>query len=435
MAARPAKASNGDGRRPRLGLALAGGGPEGAIYEIGALRALDESLEGLDLNQLDIYVGISAGAFLNACLANGLDSAQLCRAIVSNEPGDHPFRPETFLTPALGDWAKSTFRVPGLLWEAAKDFASDPVDNSILGSLTRLARALPVGLFANEPIRSYLETIYTKPGRSDDFRELDAELYVIAADLDSGGTVVFGSPGFDHVPISTAVQASTALPGLYAPVEIDGRSYVDGVLLKTLHASVALDKGAELLLAINPIVPVDTARAVQAGVMRRGRLIDRGLPTVLSQTLRTLIHSRMTTGLASYQNRYQGQDLLLIEPRRDDYEMFFTNIFSFEDRVTVAEHAYRETRRVLSERREELGPRLERHGIRLRTELLDEPRDLWAHVGLTPGVRLAQGKDLTRRGVEETEPADEHGVADVTDRLDRALARLEAALEASATGA
>lgn len=375
---------------------------------------------------------------MNACLANGLDTAQLCRAIVSHEPGDHPFRPETFLTPALGDWVKSTLRVPKLLWEAVREFADDPVDNSILGSLTHLARALPVGLFANEPIRSYLETIYTRPGRSDDFRELDAELYVIAADLDSGGTVVFGSPGFDHVPISTAVQASTALPGLYAPVEIDGRSYVDGVLLKTLHASVALDRGADLLLAVNPIVPVDTARAVQAGVMRRGRLIDRGLPTVLSQTLRTLIHSRMITGMASYEKRYAGQDVLLVEPRRDDYEMFFTNIFSFEDRVTVAEHAYQETRRVLSERREELAPRLERHGIRLRTEILDQPRDLWAHVGLTPGVRMAQGKDLTRRGLEDqptrpAEPAAEP--ADVTARLDRALARLEAALEASGTSA
>ena len=50
------------------------------------------------------------------------------------------------------------------------------------------------------------------------------------------------------------MKASTALPGLYSPVEIDGRHYVDGVLLKTMHASVALDEGADLVLCGNPIV-------------------------------------------------------------------------------------------------------------------------------------------------------------------------------------
>jgi predicted acylesterase/phospholipase RssA len=49
---------------PKIALALAGGGPLGAIYEIGALCALDESLIGLDLNQLEHYVGVSAGGFI-----------------------------------------------------------------------------------------------------------------------------------------------------------------------------------------------------------------------------------------------------------------------------------------------------------------------------------------------------------------------------------
>ena len=102
-------------------------------------------------------------------------------------------------------------------------------------------------------------------GRTDDFRQLGKRLVVVATDLDSGQAARFGEPGLDHVPISLAVQASGALPGLYSPVEIEGRHYVDGVLLKTLHASVALEAGAELLICVNPIVPVDTVRAVEAG--------------------------------------------------------------------------------------------------------------------------------------------------------------------------
>ena len=94
-----------------IGLALAGGGPEGAVYEIGALLALDEALEGLDLNDLCIYVGVSAGAFIAANLANGLTPVQMTRAIVKSEPGEHPFKPETFLRPAFGALAGVPQRV------------------------------------------------------------------------------------------------------------------------------------------------------------------------------------------------------------------------------------------------------------------------------------------------------------------------------------
>src|SRR5690606_39639234 len=90
------------GRDPRIGLAIAGGGPIGAMYELGALRALDEACDGLDLTRMDCYVGVSSGAFLAAGLANGMDTAELCRIFISGDSEDVRFRPETFLRPALG---------------------------------------------------------------------------------------------------------------------------------------------------------------------------------------------------------------------------------------------------------------------------------------------------------------------------------------------
>jgi predicted acylesterase/phospholipase RssA len=370
-------------------MALAGGGPEGAIYEIGALRALDEVLVGVDLNDLDIYVGVSAGAFIGACLANQLSTEQMCRAIVKSEPGEHPFVPETFLRPAVGEWFRRGASIPGLLVESVMAVLRRPQDLSIAESLTRLSQALPVGVFDNEPIRAYLERIYTLKGRTDDFRELPNKLVVVAADLDSGHAVRFGEPPFDHVPISRAVQASTALPGLYPPVRIDGRNYVDGVLLKTLHASVALEKGVDLLLCLNPIVPVDTLHAVERGFMD-GELVDRGLPTVLSQTFRTLIHSRLEVGMAAYQRRFHA-DIVLLEPQRDDYQMFFTNIFSFSSRRAVAQHAYDATRAELRRRQAELEPIFARHGIGLRRDVLAETeRDMWDHVSTPSASPLAR---------------------------------------------
>ena len=392
--------------RAKIGLALAGGGPEGSIYEIGAVRALDECIEGIDLNDLDIYVGVSAGAFITACLANNLSTAQMCRAIVKPEPGEHPFVPENFMSPAIGRFVRSGLKVPRLLAEAFWVMIAHPVDSSLFEPMTRLSRALPVGVFRNEPIRAYLEKIFSMHGRTDDFRQLRRKLVLVATDLDSGRSVRFGEPGLDHVPISTAVQASTALPGLYPPVLIDGRHYVDGVLLKTVHASVALEEGADLVFCVNPIVPVDTIRSVELGVMRRGRLIDRGLPTVLAQTFRTMVHSRMGVGLAAYETRYTDKDVLVFEPRRDDYDMFFTNAFSYSNRKAVCEHAYNSTRRKLWRNRARLEPILARHGLRLRTEdLEDKDRDLWE------SVRLHERRPRSTSHVKE--------------RLEKTLAKIE----------
>ncbi len=391
----------------KVALALAGGGPEGSIYEIGAVRALDEALDGIDFNDLHLYVGVSAGAFIAACLVNNLTTGQMCRAIVKHQPGEHPFVPETFLTPAVGEFVRGGMRVPGLFFNGVLDVLRRPRTRRLAEPLTRLARAMPVGIFRNDPLRVYLEKIFSRPGRTDDFRRLRRPLVVVATDLDSGRSIRFGEPGLDHVPISRAVQASSALPGLYAPVTIDGRDYVDGVLLKTVHASVALDAGADLVLCVNPIVPVDTIRSVELGIMRRGRLAERGLPTVLAQTFRTIIHSRMGAGLAAYESRYRDRDVLVFEPRRDDYSMFFSNVFSFGNRKAVCEHAYRSTRRKLWRNRRRLEPALARHGITLRTDLLEDPdRDLWESVR------------LDRR----PEPSVSH----VKRRLDRALADVEA---------
>ncbi len=382
-----------------IGLALAGGGPSGAIYEIGVLRALDDALSGIDFNDVPVTVGVSSGAFVGASLANGITTAQMVRSIVGEEPGEHPFRPDLFLSPAFGEFVRRGLRVPGLIVEAVVDAVLNPRDTSGLVStlVDRLGRALPVGAFDNDPLRGFLADTFARAGRTDDFKRLRNKLYVVATDLDSSESVVFGAAGWDDVPISLAVQASTALPGLYPPVDIGGRHYVDGVLNKTVHASVAFEQGAGLVLCVNPIVPVDTARAVTAGAMRRGRLTDRGMPGVMSQTFRTLIHSRMGTGMSNYRERYDGADLVLFEPRKDDYTMFFTNVFSFSARREVVAHAYESTLRQLRDRVDEIAPILERHGVTLREDVLARPSfDLWDSVGLAAGRPLLPSTVATR---------------------------------------
>jgi len=98
---------------------------------------------------------------------------------------------------------------------------------------------------------------------------------------------------------------------------------------------------------------------------------------VLSQTFRSLIHSRMRVGMSKYDTQFANAKVVLFEPDRHDSEMFFTNVFSYTNRANVCQHAYQTTRRDLRMRREELAPVFEAHGIGLREQVLEDPDRLF----------------------------------------------------------
>ncbi|MCL4801888.1 MAG: patatin-like phospholipase family protein [Burkholderiales bacterium] len=370
--AAPRRPRGGDGRRPRIGLALAGGGPLGAVYELGTLAALAEALDGIDFNALDVYVGVSAGSFIAAGLANDVTPGEMCSMFVESDAHDRPFDPAALLRAALREYARRIATLPPVLFDVAWSYLSNPFGQGMLAPLARLGRTIPTGIFDNQAIHRFLGRAFSEPGRTNDFRKLAHELYLIATDLDSGASVQFGAPGHDDVPISLAVQASSALPGLFPPVQIGSRYYVDGALKKTLHASVALARGVGLLLGINPLVPFDAHLPRPAGG-RPEKLVEGGLPAVLAQTFRSIIHSRMQVGMQRYETEYPRADIVLFQPNRDDAEMFFTNIFSYASRRRLAEHAYQKTRKELLERRHALAPVLARHGIGIRFDVLTDP--------------------------------------------------------------
>ena len=367
--------------RPRVGIALAGGGPLGAIYEIGVLSARAEALRGFDFNDAEVYVGVSAGSFIAAGLANGYTPQDLSRLFIEDNHSEQRFDPALLLRPALGEYARRLASLPPLIAAAAWAYVTRP--GNALGALERLGRALPTGLFDGDQIDRYLAGIFATGNHTNDFRKLRHRLYIVAAELDTGDCVAFGAPGVDHVPISRAVQASSALPGLFPPVDIGGHYFVDGALRKTLHASVALAHGVDLLLCVNPLVPYYARRhgLGEDGKRRHDhhldKLVEGGLPVVLAQTYRAIIHSRLDAGMERYKTAYPDTDIVLFQPNRSDADMFFTNLFSYSGRHRLCEHAYQKMRRELWERRHELAPRLARHGIGIDAAVLrDEKRTL-----------------------------------------------------------
>jgi predicted acylesterase/phospholipase RssA len=373
MTAAPHRRATGSPRsRGTIGLALAGGGPLGGIYEIGTLLALADSIENLDCNALDIYVGVSSGSFVAAALANGISPAQMYRLFIA-DGRDAVLRPEIFLRPALAEFARRAGAVPALTLRATLQYVRDPLHRGVMESLATLARAIPTGLFDNRAIDAFLTRLFAAPSRTNDFRRLRARLFLVATNLDTGQPIAFGAPGNDHVPISRAIEASSALPGLFPPVAIDGEHYVDGALNKTLHASLALDEGADLLLCVNPLVPFDAPSAHRRGWLTHRKLDRGGLPLVLSQTFRAIIHSRMKAGMEKYASQYPHADILLFEPAHEDVDMFFARIFSYAQRRRLCALAFESTRAHLRRNAAVVEPRLARHGLALRAARLDDP--------------------------------------------------------------
>ncbi len=381
------------------------------MYELGALRALDEACEGLDLTRLDCYVGVSSGAFFAAGLANRMDTAELCRIFISGDSLDVSFRPETFLRPALLEYMRRATKIPRLTAKLTRDFWFGQGDSRWSDLVNGIGGLVPTGLFDNAEVERFLREVFTRGGRTNDFRQLDRLLYVIGVDLDSGEAVRFGDKGWDDVPISQAVQASAALPGLYPPVQLRDkrgrtRHFVDGALRRTMHASIVLDRGVDLMLGINPLVPFnpgnDTEQIETTDRHSHRRIADGGLPSVLSQTLRTMLQSRMQVGLARYAQQYPDIDQMVFEPNADDRELFYTNIFSFSARHRISQMAYRNTLADLRKRRDVLGPILAEHGITLRSDVIaNKPRSILAHV--PPGQPHTETTARLGRALDEIE--------------------------------
>lgn len=330
---------------------------------------------------------MSAGGFIAAGLANGITPRQLCESFIEDRLGDDHFDPAWLMRPAWREFIERAQRVPALMGGALWAWAAQ--GKRFTNAFERMGAALPTGVLDNQGIHEQIQRLFSKPGRSNDFRQLRARLTLVATELDTGEATPFGRPGWDHVPISRAIQASAALPGLFPPVVIDGRHYVDGALKKTVHATVALDEGVDLLLCLNPLVPFHAG----AGSEHIPSLVEGGLPAVMSQTFRSMIHSRLALGFRHYERSYPGTDIVLIEPDQRDAELFFANTFSYRQRRELAEHAFQQTRQLLRDRAGHLGPMLARHGIALDEAVL---RD--AHRRLLPAEPVRRDTALERLG-------------------------------------
>jgi predicted acylesterase/phospholipase RssA len=354
-------------RRHKTALVLGGGGVTGGVYEIGALRAIDLLAVNSSVNQFDVYVGTSAGAFIAALCANGVTPEEMMRVVTRQ--GQAPFKEidvGDLLRPNLLEFARKAAMLPLLSAKVARQMLSPTRKVSMMDLVVGLADWLPSGLYTGAGIEKYLHQVLSEPGRTDDFRDLACELYLTATDLDTCERIVLGTEGHDDVPISTAVRASGALPMVYAPVVVKDRELIDGGMRSTTNLDIAVEAGAELVVVINPIVPFindfsSTVRTMRG--TRPRRVSDMGFPQIGYQAFKLVAHQRLHELAKTWEQRYPGVDIVLIEPEETDELMFQTSMMSFASRIEIARHGFESVTKHLAGEYERYQEVAERHGL------------------------------------------------------------------------
>jgi predicted acylesterase/phospholipase RssA len=367
---RPATSSQGrratsrQAKPSKTALVLGGGGFTGAVYEIGALRALDLLSVNRSVTDFDVYVGTSAGSFVAAMTANGVSPEEMMRVLDRQAPTPFPeIALGTLLSLNLREMAGKAVAFPWRLARLGYSLARHLGQVSALDVVLGIAEGLPSGMYSGRGIEEYVQRVLADDGRSDDFREVQRELYITATDLDTCERVVFGRDGFDEVPISTAVRASTALPMVYEPVRVGDRELVDGGLISTTNLDIAVEAGARLVVVVNPLVPY-----VNEGLRENPlhpRVSDMGFPQIGYQAFKLMTYRRLHEIRTMWEERYPGVDFILVEPDASDELMFRTGVMDYGSRVRIASHGFRSVTVKLAEDYPHLKQVAARHGIEI----------------------------------------------------------------------
>ena len=274
----------------------------------------------------------------------------------------------TLLKPNYSGFVRKSLTFPLRVAGVAKEVASHLSELSAVDVVTGLASGLPTGIYSGRGIESYVAEVLADPDRSNDFRLLDAELYLTATDLDTTERVVMGEGDWADVPISTAVAASGALPMIYEPVEINGREFIDGGIRSTTNVDVAVEHGAKFIVVINPLVPYtnDFSKRIPTVTGTRARRVsDMGFTAIGNQAFRVLSHERLHVAVQHWEQRYPGVDIILIEPDLHDELMFGTSILDYGARLEIAKHGFESVTLKLARDYDRYKAIAERHGIQI----------------------------------------------------------------------
>lgn len=317
--------------RPRRGLVLGGGGLVGMGYHAGALKALEES--GLDLGASDVIVGTSAGSVMASYIAAGWTGDDFYEYAHGRHPDSEKDEASqrdqvrAIFTPLSRSRGERVRRSIGSTFAA---IASRGYWNSAARGrvpVAALRRLFPAGLYSTEETRFRLHADLPEEWPRE-------HVYICAADLYTGERVAFGHPDAPPATFPEAVRASTSIPGVFPPVRIGDRYYVDGGAVSATSLDLAVAAGCRSIVCVAPLG------------YRREEGVDVRDPRLWSSMLVRSLFAR-TLRREVLDARAAGVDVFVVRPWLTDLKAHGTNSMRYFDRAALVDAAREGTLRLL----------------------------------------------------------------------------------------
>jgi NTE family protein len=282
--------------RPKIGLVLSGGGARGVAH-IGVLKVLEEQHV-----PIDAIAGTSMGAVVGGLYASGLTASEIERIMTSlnwqEAFRDRPPREDLTLRRKQED---DNFLVK---------FPLGLHGNKVL---------LPKGLIQGQRLNQMLRRLTLPVARLTNFDDLPTPFRALATDLETGDAVTL-----DSGDLTSAMRASMSAPGVFAPVERDGRLLVDGGIAENLPVDIARSMGVDILIVVD----------VGSPLLTRDKL--NSVPVISNQMIAILIQRNSKEQL----EKLGAQDILISPPLGDTSSYDFGNVKRV---IAVGERAARES--------------------------------------------------------------------------------------------
>jgi len=316
----------------KVGLVLGAGGIQGGAWLTGGLEALAEET-GWDPAAADYVVGTSAGSMIGALCASGVPPWFM----VAHSRG------ETFegVEDAQGRPAGTADRAAGARFELQRTWP--PIGPGswrlALRTLANPRRYTPAtvfsgwlwrGVFSTEPLKETIRHVVPS-GWSP-----HPNLWTVACDYRTGQRTAFGRADAPQADLADAVAASCAVPGIYHPVTIGDRRFVDGGIYSVSNLDLLRDQGLDLVICLNP---TSTLHPIQA-------INPRDAVTIFFRRA-----SGRRLGSEAKKLRSDGAEVVLVQPTGDDLEAMGPNLMRTGNRNRVIEVARRTVAEQLREPR------------------------------------------------------------------------------------
>lgn len=306
---------------PRVGLVLGAGGLTGQAFHAGVLSGI-ETATGWDPRDAAVIVGTSAGSGVGTSLRIGLGAGDIAARARGAELSPAGAALVARLGPT-GDWTEPTRRRE---WR--------PPSPRLLGRIARTPwRIRPEALFGVSVPTGRIDTeswtAALRPVTGTSWPE--QPLWICAVRMDDAHRVVFGREDAPRTDVATAVGASSAIPGFFAPVTIHGRRYVDGGVHSPSNADVLKRERLDLVLISSPMTISRNARIRRAADAPRG-------------------HFRARLGLEVRRLRRAGIEVVTFQPSAEDLEVMGNRAMDPQRVADVAARATATTMRRLAHR-------------------------------------------------------------------------------------